>query len=384
MSAALHDSTDARLALTSVIENVIDPAAAEVDRTGRYPRQALDALGSAGLLGLLSSRQVGGAGGSLADAADVVERIAASCGSTAMVVLMHYAATAVIEAYGPPAVREAIARGEHVSSLAFSEVGSRSHFWAPGSSATQTPDGVRLDAAKSWVTSAGEADSYVWSSRPLSADGPMTLWLVASNTVGLSAAGRFDGVGLRGNGSTPVRADGVVVPTDAMLGADGAGLDIALATALPTFLVGNAAFSIGLMEALVGEAAAHLTRTRLEHLDQTLAQQPVTRAEFARLRTRTDEAHAFLADTLAALGSSRPDATLRVLQVKAVAAEAASDVADGVLRLCGGAAFRKELGVERRFRDSLAARVMAPTTDALWDFVGRATLGLPLFDGAGA
>ena len=49
------------------------------------------------------------------------------------------------------------------------------------------------------------------------------------------------------------------------------------------------------------------------------------------------------------------------------------------MRLCGGAAFRKELGIERRFRDALAARVMAPTTDALHDFVGRATLGLPLF-----
>jgi alkylation response protein AidB-like acyl-CoA dehydrogenase len=161
-------------------------------------------------------------------------------------------------------------------------------------------------------------------------------------------------------------------------------MDISMATALPTFVVGSAAFSLGLMEALVGEAAAHLTRTRLEHLGQTLAEQPVTRAEFARLRTRTDEVRAFLADTLAALGEGRADATLRVLQVKAVAAEAASEVADGVLRLCGGAAFRKELGVERRFRDSLAARVMAPTTGTLRDFVGRTCLGQPLFDGTSA
>ena len=84
-----------------------------------------------------------------------------------------------------------------------------------------------------------------------------------------------------------------------------------------------------------------------------------------------------------ALNDGRPDAVLRVLQVKAVASEAASDVADGVMRLCGGAAFRKELAVERSFRDALAARVMAPTTAALRDFAGRATLGLPLFDGAG-
>jgi isovaleryl-CoA dehydrogenase len=374
-------STDYRAALQAVIAADIAPAAAEVDRAGAYPRAALDALGAAGILGLLSATEVGGGGGTLGDAAEVIEQIAAACGSTAMVVLMHYAATAVLEAHGPQEVREAIARGEHVSSLAFSEAGSRSHFWAPVSTATGDGATVRLDARKSWVTSAGEADSYVWSSRPLAAAGPMTLWFVPSDADGLRVAGQFDGVGLRGNASRPVVAEGVEVPRAAMLGDDGAGLDIALGTALPTFLTGNAAFSVGLTTALLDEAATHLTNTRLEHLDQTLAEQPVARAEYARLRTRGDEARAFLADTLAALDGGRADATLRVLQVKAVASEVSSEVADGVMRLCGGAAFRKELGVERRFRDTLAARVMAPTTPALRDFVGRATLGLPLFGG---
>jgi len=55
-------------------------------------------------------------------------------------------------------------------------------------------------------------------------------------------------------------------------------------------------------------------------------------------------------------------------------------VTDEAMRVCGGAAFRKELGIERCFRDARAARVMAPTTDALLDFVGRALCGLPLFD----
>lgn len=384
MSSAVDTPTpvEYRPALASIVETVIAPAAAETDRTGAYPRAAMDALGAAGLLGLLSSPEVGGGGGSIADVAEVVETISTACGSTAMVVLMHYAAVSVVEAHGPVEVRSAISRGQHVSSLAFSESGSRSHFWAPMSSATPEGDGVRLDATKSWITSAGQADSYVWSSRPLTAEGPMTLWLVPSDSTGLRTAAPFDGLGLRGNASRPVVAEGVVVPATALLGADGAGLDIALGTALPVFLVGNAAFSLGLMEAMVGEAATHLTSTRLEHLDSTLAEQPASRGEFARLRTRTDEVRAFLADTLAALASGRPDATLRVLQVKAVAAEAASEVADGVMRLCGGAAFRKDIGVERCFRDSLAARVMAPTTAALRDFVGRATLGQPLFGDA--
>lgn len=132
-----------------------------MDRAGSYPRPALDALGTAGILGLTSSPELGGGGGSFADAAETVEKIAAACGSTAMVVLMHYAATAALQAYGPPEVRAAIARGEHLSSLAFSEAGSRSHFWAPMSTAVPAGDSVRLDASKSWITSAGQADSYV-------------------------------------------------------------------------------------------------------------------------------------------------------------------------------------------------------------------------------
>jgi isovaleryl-CoA dehydrogenase len=377
------DGTDFRAALASVIDTVVTPAGAEVDRTGAFPRAAVDALGAAGLLGLTCASDVGGSGGSLADVAEVVERLACACGSTAMVTLMHYCAAAVVEQHGPRQVREAVARGEHLLTLAFSERGSRSHFWTPMSTATAEGDGVRLDAEKSWVTSAGEADGYVWSSRPLAATGPMTLWLVPDGTTGVEVAGQFDGYGLRGNASRPMRATGARVPDSARLGDDGAGLDVALGTVLPVFLVGNAAFSLGLMEALVAEAATHLGRTRLEHLGQTLAEQPVTRAAFAAVRLRMDTTRAFLADTITALATGRADATLRLLEVKAVAGEAAAAVADGVMRVCGGAAFRKELGVERRVRDAAAARVMAPTTDALHDFVGRAALGLPLF-GEGA
>ena len=81
-----------------------------------------------------------------------------------MIVCMHYAATAVIEAFGADEVRRSIAAGTHTSTLAFSERGSRSHFWAPMSTASAEGDLVRLDAQKSWITGAGHANSYVWSS----------------------------------------------------------------------------------------------------------------------------------------------------------------------------------------------------------------------------
>jgi len=365
-------------ALQRVIDDVVAPQAMAVDSAGTFPRPAITALGEAGILGLTVAETLGGAGLGLRPAADVVQRLAAVCGSTAMVVLMHYAATVVIENHGPEDVRAAIGAGRHLSTLAFSEVGSRSHFWAPQGTATTADDHVRLDGHKSWVTSAAEADSYVWSSRPLAAEGPMTLWLVPAATAGLTTVGAYDGLGLRGNGSTPVEASGALVSGGARLGADGAGLDLALAEVLPWFLVLSAAFSVGLMEAVTAETTGHLGSTRLEHLNQTLAEQPLVRVDHARMRLATDQASALLADTLAALEGGRPDAMLRALEVKAGAGEAAIAVTDLAMKVCGGAAFRKELGVERRFRDARAARVMAPTTDALLDFIGRAINGLPL------
>src|SRR5436190_7555143 len=220
-------------ALARVIDDVVEPGAAAVDRDGGYPRAQLEALGEAGIVGLASSPDVGGGGESLTAAASVVERLARHCGSTAMVVMMHYSATALIEAHGPQDIREAIAAGRHVTTLAFSEAGSRSHFWAPLGTATKQNGDVRIDAQKSWVTAAGEADSYVWSSRPMAATGPMTLWLVPSDATGLSLPAPFDGLGLRGNASSPVTADGVKIPASAMLGADASGLDLALTVVLP-------------------------------------------------------------------------------------------------------------------------------------------------------
>jgi alkylation response protein AidB-like acyl-CoA dehydrogenase len=296
-----------------------------------------------------------------------------------MVVCMHYAATAVIEAHGPREIREAIAAGRHLTTLAFSEAGSRSHFWAPTSTATTSNGHILLDAQKSWATAAGQVDSYVWSSRPLAAEGASTLWLVPGNAAGLRIPAQFTGLGLRGNHSTPVTAEAVDVPKTAMLGTDGAGFDLMMGIVLPYFQLMNAGASVGTMEAATTKAAAHVAGASLQHLGQALADLPTIRAYVARMRIKTDMARTLLFDTLAALEEGREDAMLRVLEVKAAAGESATEVTDLAMRVCGGAAFRKEVGVERHFRDARAATVMAPTTDVLYDFIGKAVCGMPLF-----
>ncbi|HCI79985.1 MAG TPA: acyl-CoA dehydrogenase [Ktedonobacter sp.] len=365
--------------LEQVIKDVIAPNAPEVDRNGTFPQAGIDALGKAGLLGLISAKKVGGLGEGHRAATLVVEQIGKYCSSTAMIVCMHYSATAVIEAYGPKDVREAIAAGKHLSTLAFSEYGSRSQFWAPMSTATIDGDKIRLDAKKSWITAAGHAQSYVWSSRPVEAEGMSSIWLVPSNAPGLKVTAPFDGLGLRGNASSPVSADGVLVSKDALLGEDGKGFDIMMGVVLPYFQLMNAALSVGIMETATSKAAAHVSTTKFEHLGQTLADSPVTRASIARMQLKTDMVRMLLLDTISALESGREDAMLRVLEIKAAAGEAATEVTDLAMRVCGGSAFRKEVGVERIFRDARASTVMAPTADALYDFIGKAVCGMPLF-----
>jgi isovaleryl-CoA dehydrogenase len=364
--------------LETVIHDVIAPSAGEVDHTGMFPRSSIDALLAAGFGGLISSPEVGGAGAGFAEAAAVIRRLGAVCGSTAMVTTMHYAAVAAIEALGDTDTRAAIAQGRHLSTLAFSERGSRSQFWATLSTATAAGDDVALDAEKSWITSAAEADSYVWTSRPLAADGPSTLWLVPSSTPGLEVTAAFDGLGLRGNASSPLVARGARVARSAMLGPDGEGLNLALTHVLPRFLTLNASCALGICDAAVAKAQAHLTSARLEHLDQSLAEQSLPRFRFGRIATLTDAAGALVADACAALDTGRPDAALRMLQSKAIAAETVLEVTSEAMRIGGGAAFRRDIGVERHFRDGRATSVMAPTSDALHDMIGRALCGLPL------
>ena len=176
------------------------PTAVDNDRRGRFSPEAIEALSAAGLLGMMLSSDLGGGALGPRALADVVAALAEADASVAMVFLMHTVAALTIAAAPRTAALEKvlgdIVGGRHLSTLAFSEAGSRSHFWAPVSTATAEGAQVRMEARKSWVTSAGEADLYVWSCKPLAAQGASTLWLIPADTPGLTILGTFDGLGL--------------------------------------------------------------------------------------------------------------------------------------------------------------------------------------------
>jgi alkylation response protein AidB-like acyl-CoA dehydrogenase len=144
-------------------DRVLAPAARQNDKEAEFSSEAVTALGSAGLLGMMLPAERGGAALGPRTFAAVVAALAEADASVAMVYLMHVCAAATIAAARngaavAPTLKE-IAAGRHLSTLALSEAGSRSHFWAPVSRARRNAAGVHITAKKSFVTSAGKAHS---------------------------------------------------------------------------------------------------------------------------------------------------------------------------------------------------------------------------------
>jgi alkylation response protein AidB-like acyl-CoA dehydrogenase len=363
----------------------IAPHAADVDARGRFPREGLDALGRAGFLGLNIPKENGGMGQGLRVASAVLDEIAQRDASLAMVYKMHLCGCAAYIAY--PQTGEMffpqVVAGKHLSTLAWSEPGSRSHFWAPASQAVEQDGGkVVLNAQKSWVTSAGEADGYVVSTRTAAgtAGTDTMLYLVLKGDQGMRVSGKWDGLGMRGNASNPMVLENCTIPADRALSKRSEGFPTMLGVVLPWFNLGNEAISIGISEAAVATTTAHMTSKRFSDANNIrLADLPTLRARLAQMRIEVDKTRAHLVSVIDAVEKPVPQTTLLVLESKAVGADASIRVTDLGMLTCGGAAFSKHLSLERNFRDARAAYVMGPTSDVLLEFIGRALCGMELF-----
>jgi len=370
----------------TVIAEEIKEEAAEVDKESVFPQAAISALAQRGYLGLCIPADADGRGQPPGVFAAVVEQLAQACPSTAMIYVMHVAGSQSFVASKTLAEREAILRdvaaGKHLTTLAFSERGSRSQFWAPVSQLREDGSGGFVtSASKSWVTSANHADSYVSSAQKPAAASPLesTLYLARRGAHGVRVTGGFDGLGLRGNDSAPVEFTDLAVAVGDLLTPPGEGSTMMLEVVLPWFVVGTAAMAHGLCLAAINATQTHLSGTGFSHDGSKLRDLPNLRARLAEMNCRTEQSRALLGFTTQAMLAPDEQTPLYVLQSRMAALEAALHVTDLAMKACGGAAFSRHVGVEQMFRDARAGWVMAPTVDHLQEFVGRALTGLPLF-----
>ena len=227
------------------------------------PRWLVEAAGERGLAGLLVPEEYGGAGAGHLEFADAVERIARECASTSVAYDVHVSvASEPLVLFGTEEQRARylprLASGQWVGGFALSEPGSGSDAAALTTRATRVAGGWRLDGAKSWITNAGAADLFMLLARTgeTGARG-ISAFLVEASWPGVHAETPLHKLGLRGSWTAGLVLDGVEVPEANLLGQEGGGFRVAMAT-LDSGRVGISAQATGIAQGALDAAAAHL------------------------------------------------------------------------------------------------------------------------------
>ncbi|HSJ23900.1 MAG TPA: acyl-CoA dehydrogenase family protein [Longimicrobiales bacterium] len=368
-----------------VVAAVTAPAAEADDAAGRWPESTMRALGDAGLLGLNVPSELGGHGQGMAGIVAISEVIAAENPSAALCFAMHCVGTAVIAAkattYQRESYLEPIGEGRHITTLALSEPGSGSHFYVPATGLVRDGDEYVVDGTKSFVTNGGQADSYVVSTVSVTGDtdeGAFSCVLVDRDTAGLNWLDEWHGLGMRSNSSRTVRLENVRVPAANLLGEEGDQLWYIFEVVAPYFLMAMAGTYAGAAHSALELAREHLGSRRHAHTGELLGAQPLLSHRLGELWIEVERTRRLVHAAAAKGDAGDADALPFIFACKAAAADTSVLVTNEAMTLGGGIAYRENSKLARLLRDARASHVMAPTTDILKTWLGRALLKLPL------
>lgn len=365
--------------LTSTAQTTAREHAAAVDRDRAFPRATIDALAGGGALGLMVPEASGGSGGSLGSLAEASAALGAECASSAMVFLMHSVTAATVAAGGGDQAGDvlgAMARGDVLGTLAFSERGTGAHFYAPELSAERANGSVRVSGRKSFVTSGGEADVLLLLIQG-EAEGTADAFLLRAEQPGVRFDGAWDGLGMAGNSSVAMELDEVELDAAARIGAAGGATDLIFTAVAPVFLVGLAAVNVGIAIAAAAAATAHVANRRYPD-GTSLAEVQSIQHALADMDTAVRKAR-LLVQEAARLGDAADETALvTIMEAKVAATDTAAQVTQTALEVTGGQGYTRSLPFERHLRDARAGAVMAPTNGVLRTWIGKALAGLPV------
>ena len=372
-------------AARDIAVTVCAPRSEAEDREARWPAEAMEALKRSGLTGLQAPRAVGGHGEGMAGLVAICEVLAQESASTALCFGMHCVGTAVIAAKATDEQKqqylEPIARGEHLTTLALSEPGSGAFFFYPETSITRHGDEYEISGSKSFVTNAGHADSYVISTSAVEGGpdaGAFSCVLVDRDRPGIAWQDEWRGVGMRGNDSRTLRLGAVRIPRANLLGEEGDQLWYVFEVVAPYFLMAMAGTYLGLAQAAFDEARKHVSTRRYAHTGELLGAAPVVSHRLGELWMTLEATRQLIYSAAARGDADAPNALSAILACKAAAGDTAVHIANEAMTLCGGSAYRDNSRLARILRDARASHVMAPTTDLLKTWLGRALINLPL------
>lgn len=375
MSFAL--TSDQRMILQAVRDFCraeIAPKAAEYDRSGEYPREQLRGLAEMGLLGATVPEEWGGAGLDSVTYALCLEEIAAADASVAVVVsVQNGLPEQMILRFGTDEQREKylkpLASGQHIGAFCLTEASAGSDAASLRMKAEQDGSDWILNGSKAWITSGGQADTYLVMART---GGPgakgVSCFIVEKGTAGLSFGKPEEKMGLHASQTTTVSFDNVRVPQANMVGAEGQGLIIALAS-LDSGRIGIAMQALGIARAAMEHAVRYAAER--EQFGKKLREFEGVSFKLARMTARIESARlvalkaAWLKDQGQPFGKEASIAKL-------LASETAVDVTRDAIQIFGGNGYSREYPVERLYRDAKITEIYEGTSEIQQLVISRA------------
>lgn len=365
-----------RLSKTVVAEN-----AAHTDQ-GNWPEKAMRAMQASGLAGLLVPEHLGGLGQGATALLKASNILARECGSTGLCFGMHCVGTAVIAANPKQEQAQqflsAIAKGEHITTLALSEPGTGAHFYLPQCEARLDNGRYLINGEKSFITNGHQADSYVISVAAENDCTDLSCLILPNNSAGMSWVGSWEGLGMRGNSSIGLQLNNVEVPSDHLLGGQGDQIWYVFNVVAPYFLLAMTGVYLGIAEAALRYTSNHLSSRQHSTTGSMLAENSILQMQYAELWGNVERTRCLAEDAARRFDNGDETAVLNVMTSKAEVAACVTDVVNGCMSLCGGIAYREGSVLHKLLRDARAAHVMSPTTNLLRVWTGRALLGQPL------
>jgi butyryl-CoA dehydrogenase len=325
----------------------VAPAAAEIDRAGRVPREIVAALADLGVMGCIVPERHGGAGVDAVAWALAVEELGAACGSTALVFVAHTGVVWPIVERGTPAQQArwlpSLANATLLGCLALGD--------ARDITARREGDGWVLSGTARSVANGGEAALALVVAEPVGA------YVVETASRGWEVARRDRGTGFRGAALAEVALRDVRVPRESVL-------EESASAAIDGARLGIAALAVGIARAAVEASLAYARERRV--FGEPIAAFQGAQWRLADMATAVESAR-LLTLRAAFLKDRGLPYTSEAAMAKVFAAETAMTLATQAVQMHGGYGYTREFPVERHFRDAAAAATIdgAPAAQRL-------------------
>ncbi len=359
-----QEHVDFRDAVRRLARERIAPRAGEIDRTGEYPWDVRELLGSHDVLALPFDEEYGGTGTGTLMLQMVVEEIAKACASSALILMVHELGTLPIQLFGTEAQKQRwlprCATGEWSPAFALSEPDAGSDPAGMRTTAVRAGDEWVLNGQKNWITNAGVADFYVVFAKTDREADRMSAFVVESDREGLDPGQMERKLGIKGSTTGSPSFVDVRIPHENMIGEEGRGLSLALATLERTRL-GAAAQAVGIAQGAI-DYAVQYARERIAFGKPIIEMQGI-QFKLADMETRTAAARELLYKACAMADRDEPGLAKYTSMAKLFASDTAMAVTIEAIQVLGGYGYVNEYPVERMMRDAKITQIYEGTNE---------------------